>query len=201
MELKEYVKIVKIHNGAFLLTVVLIVTAGVLYFSLRPVSYNTSLTLDITRSGVQDTIDYKFDDFYRLQADEKFTETVVQWLKSPQVVADIYTASGINPAQFSLRRLAKNLQSEKLSSQIVSISFSTSTPDEARKIAVAVSSIITKNIENLNRDQKDTNWFKIVEHDPIIVKNTVAFWFVLMVTLAIGIFLAFWVVFIIHYLE
>ncbi len=201
MELKEYIHILKMHIKAFILTVILVLIGGVLYFSLRPVMYSASLTLNITRSGTQETADYKYDDFYRLQADEKFAETVVEWLKSPRTVADIYFNSDIDANQFSLGKLEKSLRSEKLSSQIVSVKFSSDTPEKARKIAGSISQVITKNIESLNLNQKEKNWFEIVAQDPIITQNILDFWIVALAFLAIGIFLGFWTILLIHYLK
>lgn len=201
MELKEYVNILKTHGKAFVLVLVLSVIAGLAYFSLRPAKYDTSLTLNITRSGTQETADYKYDDFYRLQADEKFAETVVEWLKSPRTVSDIYLNSKINTDQLSLGKLEKSFRSEKLSSQIVSVKFSADTPEKAKRTADSISKIIAKNIESLNLDQKEKNWFEIAAQDPVIAQNVLDFWVVLLAALLVGIFLGFWTVLIIHYLK
>jgi capsular polysaccharide biosynthesis protein len=201
MELKEYLNILKTHGKAFILVVVLTVIAGIVYFSWRPIRFDTSLTLNITRSGTQETTDYKYDDFYRLQADEKFAETVVEWLKSPRTVSDIYSDSGISPDRFSLRELEKSLRPEKLSSQVVSITFSADTPEKASLIADSISKVVAKNIENLNLNQKEKNWFEIFTQSPVITKNTPNFWVVIFSALGLGIFLGFWIVLIIHYLK
>ncbi len=201
MELKEYIHILKTHIKAFILVVVLAVIGGIFYFSLRPVMYDTSLTLNITRSGVKETADYKYDDFYRLQADEKFAETVMEWLKSPRTVSDIYFNSNIDSNQFSLGKLEKSLRPEKLSSQIVSVKFSADTPKKAKNISDSISKVIAKNIESLNSNQKEKNWFEIVAQDPVIARNILNFWIVVLAALAIGIFLGFWTVLFIHYLK
>jgi len=201
MELKEYLNILKTHIKAFILVVILVVIAGIAYLIFRPVSFDTSLTLNITRSGIQDTADYKYDDFYRLQADEKFTETVVEWLKSPRTVADIYFNADIDANQLSLGKLEKSLRSEKLSSQIVSVKFSADTPEKAKKISSSISQVIAKNIESLNANQQEKNWFEIVAQDPVIAQNSLNFWVALAAALAIGIFLGLWTVLIIHYLK
>lgn len=201
MELKEYLNILKTHIKAFFLVVILAVIGGIAFLTFRPVAYNTSLTLNITRSGTQETADYKYDDFYRLQADEKFAETVVEWLKSPRTVADIYFSSDVNANQFNLGKLEKSLSSEKLSSQIVSVKFLADTPEKAKKISDSISKVIAKNIESLNANQQEKNWFKIVAQDPVIAQNSLNFWVVILAALAVGIFLGFWAVLIIHYLS
>ena len=201
MELKEYLNILKTHIKAFILVVVLTMIAGIAYLTFRPVSFDTSLTLNITRSGTQTTADYKYDDFYRLQADEKFAETVVEWIKSPRTVSDIYASSDINASQFSLGKMEKSFRSEKLSSQIVSVKFSTDTPEKAKKISDSINKVIAKNIASLNLNQKEENWFEIVAQDPVITQSRLNFWLVILAALTAGIFLGLWTVLIIHYLQ
>lgn len=201
MELKEYIHIFKTHIKAFILVVILAVIGGILYFSLWPVKYDTSLTLNITRGGTQETADYKYDDFYRLQADEKFAETVVEWLKSPRTVADIYLNSNIDANQFSLGKLEKSLRSEKLSPQIVSVKFSADTPEKAKNISNSISKVIAKNIESLNANQKEKNWFEIIAQDPVIARNILNFRVVILAALALGVFLGLWTALFIHYLK
>lgn len=125
MEFKEYLAIIKSNFKLFGSIVAIVILASFSYFYLKPISYEASLVLNITRSGLQKSDQYKFDDFYRLQADEKFAETLVQWIKSPRVALDIWTAAGNSPENLSLKQLTKLFKAEKLSSQIVSVKFST----------------------------------------------------------------------------
>jgi capsular polysaccharide biosynthesis protein len=201
MELKEYWNIIKKDRKAFFLVVTLMVFASMAYFAFRPVSYDVSLALSITRSGIQETNDYRYDDFYRLQADEKFAETVVEWLKNPRIVMDIYTKAGMNMDRFSLGQLSKMLKSEKLSSQIVSVSFSSSDDISAKKISDAIAVIVEKNVEVLNENQNEETWFRVIAQSPVIVKNQGTIWLIFVFPMLAGIFVGLWVVMIRHYLK
>lgn len=201
MELKEYFKIVKENSRLFAAVIAVIIIGSFAYFILRPIAYEASLTLNITRSGTQETSDYKYDDFYRLQADEKFAETVVQWLKSPRVVADVLGAAGIESRNLSASRLSKIFNAENLSSQVVAVSFSGKTAEEAKKISNAAVSVISDNIEFLNKDQKENSWFKVAAAAPVIAKKTFDPFLLFVVSLLAGIFIAFWAVMIKHYLN
>jgi capsular polysaccharide biosynthesis protein len=112
MELKEYINIIKKELKLFISITVIIILAAFAYFYLRPVSYLASLTLNITRLGSQETPDFKYDDFYRLQADEKFAETLVQWLKDPRMVTDIFSSTGLDVQNKNLKELRKSLKAE-----------------------------------------------------------------------------------------
>ncbi len=201
MDLKEYFQIIK-NNARVFWAVVLAVAAGSFaYFFLRPEAYAASLTLNITRKGSQETADYKFDDFYRLQADEKFAETVVEWLKSPRAVSDIYANAGFKTDQLTLRQMAKSFRAEKLSSQIVSVSFAAADFDSAKKISRAIVENVLKNTGDLDKNQKEKTWFEIAAREPVIVKESFNPALVLAFSLLAGIFLAFWAVMVIHYLK
>ena len=201
MELKEYLAILKKHQKTFWFVVFLITSIGLLYFLFRPISYSTSLTINITRAGQQETTNYKYDDFYRLQADEKFVETIVEWLKAPRTVADIYAEANLDFQNLSLKKLSKAIKVEKLSSQIVAVSFGTPNKEVAEKISSAINKILTKNILELNENQKEETWFEIVAHDPITVQDNFNLLLVVIVFLLFGIFVAFWIVLTKHYLE
>lgn len=201
MELKEYFKILKENLRLFVFVIVFIIASSFVYFAVKPVSYSASLALNITRSGVQQTQDYRYDDFYRLQADEKFAETVVQWLQSPRTVADVYAKAGINSDKFSLRQLSKSFASEKLSSQIVSVSFSAKNENLTKKISDAISEVVSSNTELLNKNQNENTWFEVVAQDPVIIKDGVSLVIIFFASLAMGIFVGFWLVLIKHYLE
>jgi capsular polysaccharide biosynthesis protein len=200
MELKEYLKIIKRNKHIFGLTVAVLFLMAAIYIFFRPISYTTSLTLNITRDGTQSTDNYKYDNFYRLQADEKFSETLVEWLRSPRIEEKIFKEAGIDTLDFSLKRLSNSIKAEKMSSQIVSVSFSSPNKKSSQDIAQAVSKIIIQNTQELNRDQKDATWFKVLPENPVVKIDEVSLLMVLAVLFS-AFFAAFWVVMIKHYLE
>lgn len=183
------------------MVIVLVILVSFAYFYGRPVSYNTSLTLDITRIGVQNTAEYKYDDFYRIQADDKFAETVVEWLKSPRLISDIYAQAGLDPKNLTIKQLAKRLKPEKLSSQVISVSYSASDTKTSQNLARAIFEVISQNTQGLNKDQKEDTWFEVVFHEPVIKKSKVEPENVFAIALLVGIFLGFWVVMFRHYIR
>jgi len=201
MDLKEYITILKNHINIFFGVITVIIIGSFVVLIFRPISYTTSLTINIARNGTQETADYKFDDFYRIQADEKLAETVVQWLGSPAIGKDIFSSAGIDVSKFSLKQLSKSLKAEKLSSQVIGVNFSTPNVAQAKKLATSISEVISKNITDLNRGVEKAGQFEISVHDPVIVMDVFSPWVILLVAFAGGLFLAFWTVLIIHYLK
>ena len=69
MELKEYLAILKVNSKVFGGVIAIVILASFSYFYLKPLSYEASLVLNITRSGAQKSEQYKFDDFYAFPID------------------------------------------------------------------------------------------------------------------------------------
>ena len=201
MELKEYLVIIKSHFKLFGSVIAVVILASFSYFYLKPINYEASLVMNITRSGLQKSDQYKYDDFYRLQADEKFAETLVQWIKSPRIALDIWTASGNNSENLSLRQLSGLFKAEKLSSQVVSVKFSTANPEKAKKMSESIVGIISQETEKLNRDQQEENWFEIVALSPVILISRVNPFWLFLAALTMGIFLGFWIVLVVNYFK
>lgn len=201
MELKEYIQIIKKNIKIILAVTLAVIFASLIYFYVQPISYDTSLTLDVTRLGTQATQDYRYDNFYRLQADDKFADTVVKWLASPRVVTNIYAKANIDTKNLSLTRLSKSVSAQKQSSQIVTVNFSSPSQKSAQRISESLVKVISQDTQKLNKYQKETNWFKIISEKPIIVKHTFNYKIIFLGAFLVGIFLAFWVTLIKDYLE
>jgi capsular polysaccharide biosynthesis protein len=201
MELKEYFAIFR-KKATIVLAVVLVSVIGCFSFEfLRPVSFATSLTLNVTRLGSQVTDQYKYDDLYRLQADEKFAETVVQWLKSPRIVSDVFSQAGLDPNQATLRQLAGAIKAEKLSSQVINVQFQTKDAESAKRLADAIGSVVGENTRKLNAEQKETTWFFVVSENPVVRKNQIQATTLLAISILGGLLVGFWIVLIAHYLK
>lgn len=199
MELRKFGRIIRDNSLVFWGIPVLFVVLGISYSLWKPISYTTSMTVSITRKGTQTTQDYKFDDFYRLQADERFAETLVQWLKSPSIVSEILKRSGITQGEADPKSLSKIFDPKKLSSQVVSMTFSSESEEKAEKLSQAMLLILRENTESLNQDQKQENWFKIIGKDPLIVRDTADLLLVVFLCLAAGFFVSTWSVLLINY--
>lgn len=201
MELKEYLKIIRKYAKTYLTTIAAVVLGVGLYFFLQRASYETSLIINITRLGVAETSDYRYDDFYRLQADERFAETVVEWLKSPRIVSDIFSNAKINSQNSSLQKLAKTFSVEKRSSQIVAVKFESDSSQLGEKISASLVEIVSQKTQKLNEAQKEPNWFHLVAEKPLTIEKNAPYGKIFMAAFLFGIFAGFFVVMSRHYFE
>jgi capsular polysaccharide biosynthesis protein len=201
MELKEYYKILKLNFGIAIYTIIIFVVIAYAWSVRKSQTYSASLLLNISRSETQSTADYRFDQFYRLQADDKFSDTVVEWIKTPGVAKEIFDRAGISSDQKTMRQLSKSFQAEKVSPNLIRIQYSTQNSDEAAKIAPEVKSVISEKTKALNASAKDPDWFQIDMSDLIILKNIQNLWINLGLAAAFGLFLGSLLAFGKHYIS
>lgn len=171
MEFREYYKILRSNPSIVIYTIVIFVVTAYIWSNRQGEFYSASLNLNISRVETQNSADYRYDQFYRLQADEKIADAVEQWLKSPGTVSEILNKAGINVSSKSIRDLSKNFRAEKISSVTVNVRYLSSSEEEAKKISSAVSAIIDERIKSLNSEARDPFWFKVLPADFIILRN------------------------------
>jgi len=201
MELREYYKILKANVSIIVYVVVIAVIVAYAWSVRASQTYNASLLLNISRTSSQSTSDYRYDQFYRLQADDKFSETIAEWLKSPGVSQDIFAKSEVSSDQKTMRDLSKSFQSEKLSSNLVSVKYSTETNDAAARIAPAIESVLTDKTKGLNAAAKDPDWFQVNASNLIILKNVQDLRLNLGIAAIVGLFLGALLAFGKHYIS
>jgi capsular polysaccharide biosynthesis protein len=201
MELKEYYKILKNYVSVLIYAVIIAVVAIYIWSIKQSETYSTSLLLNVGRIETQSTADYRYDQFYRIQADDKFSDTVSEWLKMPGVAQQISERSGLNSSSKSLRQLSKTFNADKMSPQIIEVHFSPASPDEAGKISSAIESVIAEKTKALNADARDPNWFKVDISNLITAKNTQNLPINLSIAALIGLVFGVFFAFVKHYIS
>ena len=165
MELKEYLAVFRARTNLFLGIILAALVSGALFYFFQPIKYRAELVLNVTRTGQVKTADYQFDDFYRLQADERFADTVVRWLETERMQNDIRKGAKIADNQIF------SLTAKRLSSQMIDVNILASDPGAAEKIALAVSATVNLEAEKLNAWQQKEGWFKVAinnrEKEPV----------------------------------
>lgn len=201
MELKEIFSIFRANKKVFWLTLLIILVLGVAAKIFWPAGFRSTLMLNVTRQSTQDTKDYRFDDFYRLQADERFADTVVRWLEAPRLATNIYQDAGIPTSGMKVWKLSRLFKAERLSSQMLSVEYFTPTTQVADDLSTSIEVVLNKEIDKLNRLQSENNWFRIVGSQPVVEDQRPSWLFVAAAALVLGLFLGFWAVFLRHYLR
>jgi len=193
MELKDYADIFKKQEKVFWTIVFLSLLVAIIWQKGQRAEYQATLLLNIGRSGVENTQDYTYDSFYRLQADEHFADTVVRWFGSPRVVEDIYTAVSLDLHNEGLRDLKNAFEAKRLSSQMIEVTYTDASDKTLKKIAEVAVTTLNHYTDSLNQENKKASWFIVIGSDPVIRDARVSFFPAVAVGLVFGIFVGFWV--------
>jgi len=199
MELCDYLKIIKKHYKLILIITILVGASSFIFTLKRPVVYDTSLSLFIARTTSESTQDYKYDGYYAIKAAELFSDTVKQWLESPEVVIEIYKKAGIDLEIESLRKLGKKLKAYKMSPQYVEVRFKAEEREKAQKISSVISSVLQSRAQQLTWNSGDLAFY-IRAISPVIVANIPKPLFNSLIGLISGFVLGIFVVFFKEYL-
>ncbi|MFZ3031823.1 MAG: hypothetical protein WA082_02195 [Candidatus Moraniibacteriota bacterium] len=200
MELRELIAIFqkqRIFYAGFVFAGVL---AAWIWQTSQTEKYQATLLVNIGRAGVSATTEYTYDSFYRLQADERFADTVVRWFSSPRVVEDIYREAGLNPETLGLKNLESVFVAGRLSSQIITVKYSGQNARTLERLATAAVTVLNRYTETLNTKEREKSWFVVLGNDPVIRDGRAGLSLSLLVGLALGVFFGLWVVLLRHYL-
>jgi uncharacterized protein involved in exopolysaccharide biosynthesis len=201
MELRELIAVFRKQKNFFLGGILLFVFFAWVWQRNQAEMLQSTLLINIGRAGVSGTADYTYDSFYRLQADERFADTVVRWLASPRVVEDIYREAHMDPRALGLKDLSRVFEAGRLSSQMVTVSYQGSNEASLKQLATATVTVLNHYTDTLNTKERENSWFVVIGSDPVIRDGRVAPRLALLVGLVVGIFLSFWGVLLRHYYQ
>lgn len=174
---------------------------SVLWMSFEPQRFesNTLLTIGRTENkAISGETDYQYDNFYRLQADERFGDTLVRLLATPQVTQDIFQEAGLKNnvpegGYFTGR---------KLSAQIVEVTFTEGDQAKLEALAKSVPTVLNRYTSELDaKENGQGNWFRVIASEPVVSDARIDSAQALAIAFFFGIFLGFWIILAKHYIQ
>lgn len=182
MELRDFCRIfVRFRNvffgvflGCFLLSLF------VLRF--QPARFEESLTLNVSRTGSQETNQYTYDQFYRLQADERFADTVVRWLGAPSVRSAIRESADVPSA------VTGSIEAKRLSSQMIAVTYRSGSRDAFGSMATAIPEVLNREARRLNEGPDAEDWFEVIGDAPIVLDARMPAKLLLPIGIGLGLF-------------
>ena len=171
MELKEYIKIIKNNLKLIFVTALITSFSAFLFSSLQPVKYETSLSLFLSKDKSQMTDDFKYDGYYALETSGIIADSIVQWIKSPELVNSVYQKAQIDGNFKNLKSYAKKITAKKMSPQYIEVKFETNNIDQANKISTAIIDKIDNKIQSIKKDSEGEIAFLISNENPITIKR------------------------------
>ncbi len=196
MELRDICKLFAKERTTYTLVIGFFLLLGFLFTTYEPERYQASVLITIGRTESAPTTEYSYDSFYRLQADERFADTLVRLLGTARVTEDI-----MEDAELSQGGSAGYFTARRLSSQLVEVTFESTDPKALPVIGASLTKVLTSYTEDLNaKAGNKENWFRVIAAEPVINDARADRMLVLALSLFAGLFFGFWLVLIRFYL-
>lgn len=171
MELKSYLRILKSERRLILACGLVAALSAGIFSAYAPTSYDTSVSLFLHKSGSQATDQFKYDGYYALDSGKVLSDNIEKLLQSPQVVDAIYRESEVDPAFRNLKSYKKKFTAHKMSNLYVEVSFAAQSEDDARNIAGAITRVVNRQLETMDRESAAEIAFRVENADPIVVAS------------------------------
>ncbi|MFH1048836.1 MAG: hypothetical protein V1732_04190 [Patescibacteria group bacterium] len=171
MELKEYIRIFKKEKNIISGTVLLVLILTLIFSGLKEVSCENDMLLLISRSGTQNTADYKYDGYYAVQASDIFADNASQWLASASIASEIYIRAKAESELRSLKDFSKIFKADKLSSQYVRVRYRSKDKETAIDLAHAITDVLQEKADLLSRSSTEQIGFKVIYSDPLSIES------------------------------
>lgn len=193
------IKVIKSAQGLFWGIWAMTIIIAMLWFVTRPKLYDVSVGISIGRKAVQQSDQYQYDQYYRVQADEKYADTIVQWLKDPYLVQAIFRQAEVAVPTGGMRSFKAVFDAEKLAPEYINVSFRVERPEDAEKISKSLRSELNKKNAEINPEESDPEWFALVFGENIVRPYTISLVILLSAAAVGGLILAITAVLVRHY--
>lgn len=143
------------------------VLASVGFLLFQPQRYQGEVVLTVTRTALADSAEYTYDEYYRLEADAKLADTVVQYLKSAtgkQMIAERATLSDESYQRFT----HDSFRIARLGTQLMLAEYTLPSREETVRLGEALAYVANRYVASLSEDARDPTWFMILAEDPVV---------------------------------
>lgn len=166
MELRDSLAVFVRRKTLGIAVIALVVGGSYAWSYSRPTHYATSMSLAINRINKEQTAQYQYDGYYALQAADLFSQTVVSWLNTPSVLKAVFERAGI-PMPKTVSGFSSIFKTKKYSAQNIVVAFTTSTSEDAAKLAAAISDEISAKTASVNRNADNKAIFEVIASTPV----------------------------------
>lgn len=199
MELIELFNLIKKNQVVFAGVFLLVFLSGLFFYHQQNQIYLASMAINISREKQNANQDYQYDQFYRLQADEKFGQNIVNWVGDSGLMnnsKEDFIALG----KGNWEDISK-VKAVQASSNYIKVEFKSKTPSSALVFGKVLKENLNKKNQQLGGDKEQNNWFKLIIDDTQVVKNKVNFPFFLITTILLAILMGIFGVLLAHYFD
>jgi len=179
-----------------------LIVIGLLIVAFLPEKKIATLSVDIGRDQQKQQMEeYQFDQFYRLEADDRFANTIVEWCKDPNVQRVITEDVKSEMSEQDITLAIKSLRAEKKSANLVQITYAVSDETNATPFAKSIYDIFVEKINSLNSGADQEGWFKIIGSGPTVSEKSIPFISLFLIFASGGLLISLFIVLSGHYFK
>lgn len=170
MEVKDYFKVITKNLWVIILITSVFAIAAFFVASGKPVSYQASTALSVTKQSEASAKEfYTFDNYYTIQAASVLSDSLVGLFASPSFVSETFQRAGYELPNTDLKSLSKIFTAKKqvATSAVVTLSIADNDESKARKIIGSATSGIKDYVESSYSGK--TGNFEITATEPVVV--------------------------------
>lgn len=186
------------YRRLFVGTILVFCVGGFLFFHFQRERYETEVLLSVTRTAVTEIADYAYDEFYRLQADERMADTLVAYLTSQSGKRAVAEQALLTGSVYE-KYIDQTLRAGRQGANLVVVQYLTGDRAEAERIGEALALVANAKLLELNEDARDQTWFTVIGGTPMIERFLFGPMRVTALSLGGGVFIGFWGVLLVHF--
>ncbi len=195
MDFKKSIRPLVDYWWLVLLSMVIVVVSLVIIDKSQSAEYEGTMTLIVKQTmPVSDDSGYKYDGYYAVMANQTFADTLESWLKSPEMVAEIYEKAEIAYPK-TMSALRGRFDVEKVISQSVAVGVKTGSRQETEDLLNATNEVMKSRIEGMLVDKDGKPLFTLNRSNVLVLPYTIdyrlQFGVGIMGAICVGIFLAY----------
>lgn len=176
-----------------------VVAAGIALVVVRqiPPVHQTHYSYFVSLVEREESLEYRFDGYYALQATELFTTTLAGLAQAPEIVAAAYEAAHLPLPTQDPRQLVRRVNARKVAPQLVEITIRETDQARAQQLAEGLTAELTDHVARYNTESIPGLAFKVTATEPwhgtrgVAVSVIVVATFVFTVFILINIWLLF----------
>ncbi len=177
------------------LSVLVVIVALILVDKLQSQEYEGTTTLVVKQIVLPSTEgDYGYDGYYAVMANQSFADTIEGWLKSPEMVAEIYEQAKIDYPK-NMSTLQARFDVDKVVSQSIAMKMKAGSKEEAELLLKSAQTVVKERVETMLVDKEGKPLFTVINTPvlvlPYAIDYRVQFGVGIMGALCVGVFLVY----------
>lgn len=129
-------------------------------------TYEVHFSYVVSLAEREPAADFRFDGYYALQATDLFSQTLAEWIQTPEIVIAAYTRAALPAPPTTAAGLRRMVTSAKRAPQLVVVTVQEKTPERALALTESLQVGVAQNITTYNDSGTPLIRFRAIHTEP-----------------------------------